>query len=213
MKAETDTYYQHIRTDLIEDIPLGKHRVLEIGCAEGATCEALKNKGCASEVVGIELIPEAATIAKTRLDHVVCGDLEKLIFQEPIFSDLSFDYIICGDVLEHLKNPWHQLDRLLKLLKPGGKIIVSLPNVRYYGVSFPLLFRDDWTYGDAGILDSTHLRFFTKTTSMNMLEGAGLSMIRFKPLISKRRDKLFCVGSFGLLAGIVTPQWVFCGTK
>ena len=213
MNEGNKNYYRHIRTEMIEGIPAGEHRVLEVGCAEGATGAGLKKSGCASEVVGIEMSPEAAAVARQRLDRVICGDLEKLNFQELDFTDNSFDYIICGDVLEHLNDPWHQLRRLLKLLKSGGKIIVSLPNIRYYEVSFPLVFRGDWTYTESGILDSTHLRFFTKKTSVQMLSKAGLSEITCDPLIQRQRDRLFQKASFGLLAGLVAPQWVLTGTK
>lgn len=211
--AGTENYYRHVRSELIEGIPAGEHRVLEVGCAEGATGAGLKKSGCASEVVGIEMSPEAASIARERLDYVVCGDLEKLTFDESCFTPNSFDYVVCGDVLEHLNNPWLQLKRLFKFLKPGGKIIVSLPNIRYYEVSFPLVFRDDWTYKESGILDSTHLRFFTKKTSVQMLSKAGLSNVTCQPLIQRRRDRLFQKGSFGLLSGLIAPQWVLTGTK
>ena len=213
MNAGYEKYYQHVRTELIDEIPRGEHRILEVGCAEGATCLALKNKGCASETVGIELISEAAAIAKKNLDHVVCGDLEKLTLSESWFIEDAFDYIICGDVLEHLNDPWSQLKRLSKFLKPGGKIIVSLPNIRYYGVSFPLIFKDDWEYRDSGILDSTHLRFFTKKTGRKLLIDAGLSEVNCVPLIHRRRDKTLSKCSFGLLTGLVSPQWVLTGIK
>ncbi len=213
MVVEAARYYQHVRTELIEGIPAGPHRVLEVGCAEGSTSLALKTKGCASEVVGIELEPEAVAVAQERLDYVVCGDLEELSLQEPCFVEGSFDYVICGDVLEHLKDPWYQLGRLVKLLKHGGKVVVSLPNVRYYGVSFPLVFNDEWRYASAGILDSTHLRFFAKKTGTRMLSDAGLMDVSCVPLMHKRRDKILSVSSLGLFTGFVTPQWVLRGTK
>ncbi|MCK5831942.1 MAG: class I SAM-dependent methyltransferase [Methylococcales bacterium] len=213
MNIEEKRYFQHVRTELITEIPTGDHRILEVGCAEGATSASLKNSGCASVVVGIELIPEAADQAKNKLDHVVCGDIESLALQEPWFSEESFDYILCGDVLEHLKDPWKQITNLLKLLKRGGKIIISLPNVRYYGVSFPLIFRDEWTYREAGILDLTHFRFFTKSTGVDMLTKGGLVNVDCAPLFNRRRDKVFSIGSLGLLTGLVSPQWRFTGTK
>ena len=213
INTESKNYYRHVRTELVEEIPAGNNRILEVGCAEGATGASLKKSGCAAEVVGIEMSPEAAAIAETRLDRVVCGDLEQLTLDEPCFTENSFDYIICGDILEHLKNPWLQLKRLFKLLKPGGKIIVSLPNIRYYDVILPLIFRGDWTYQKSGILDSTHLRFFTEKTSVQMLSKAGLSNITCLPLIQRRRDRIFQKGSFGLLSGLVAPQWVLSGIK
>ncbi len=213
MKIDSEQYYQHVRLDLIETIPSGAHKVLEVGCAEGATCMTLKNNGCATELVGIELVPEAAAVAAQNLDHVICGDIEQLPLDQACFEPASFDYIICGDVLEHMKDPWGQLVRLVALLKSGGKIIVSLPNIRYYGISLPLIFKDDWTYTQAGILDSTHLRFFTRKTSVQMLCGAGLKSPDCFPLISRRRDSLLQKFSLGLLTGMVTPQWRLIAEK
>jgi len=213
LATETENYYQFVRYNLIENIPTGAHRVLEVGCAEGATCRALKEKGCASELIGIELDPDAAGVARGRMDYVLCGDLEVLELEEPWFTEGSFDFILCGDVLEHLRDPWKQLDRLVKLIKPGGQLIVSLPNIRCYWVTAPLIFKDEWTYASAGILDSTHLRFFTKTTAMEMLEKSGLVDITVKPVINRRRDKLVKVLSLGSLTPLLASQWVLTGSK
>lgn len=213
MSKTNKEYFQHVRTDLIEGIPKGVHRILEVGCAEGATGAALKVNGCAGKVVGIELNVDAAKLASARLDRVICADVEKIDFLKESLEPESFDYILCGDVLEHLRDPWHQLKRLLMLLKVGGKFIVSLPNIRYYGVIFPLIFHDDFTYQSAGILDRTHLRFFTRSTSIKMLTDAGLTELKLKGLSNKRRDKLLNFGSAGLLAGLVSTQWVIAGTK
>lgn len=213
MCVEDDKYYQYVRTELIEHIPLGEHRILEVGCAEGYTSEALKNKGCAIETVGIEYLPEAANLAKDKLDHVVCGDLEKLTLNKPWFVEDSFDYIICGDVLEHLVDPWTQLKRLMTFLKPGGIIIVSLPNIRYYGVTLPLIFSDEWEYKESGILDSTHLRFFTRKTALKLLIDTGLNSVNCLPLIHRRRDKIISLCSLGLLTGLVSYQWILTGKK
>jgi len=208
-----EEYYGHVRRELIVNITSRDNRVLEVGCAEGSTCYELKTSGRASETVGVEINPDAAQKAAKKIDHVICGDVESLEFGKHPLIEASFDYIICGDVLEHLKDPWRQLERLLKLLKPGGMFICSLPNVRYYAVSLRLVFGDDWTYTNAGILDSTHLRFFTRSTGMKMLAEAGLEELSSDPLIHKRRDKLVFKGSIGLFAGLVTPQWILKGIK
>lgn len=210
---DTESYYQHVRYDLIEDITDGANRVLEVGCAEGATGHVLKQSGRASEVVGIELDEAASIIATKRLDRVICGDLEQLELNALFNNDDLFDYVICGDVLEHLKDPWDVLYQLLKLLKPGGRAVISLPNIRWYRVSIPLIIFDDWTYQTSGVLDKTHLRFFTKSTAIKMLEEAGLKQLICKPLIHRRRDKILKMFSVGLLTGLLAPQWVFVGVK
>lgn len=213
MDNANSEYFRFVRFDLIRDIPQGLHRVLEVGCAEGATGATLKDKGCAGEVVGIELNPDAANVASVRLDKVICADVETIDFSAEALDEGSFDYIICGDVLEHLRDPWHHLGRLLTLLKSGGKFIVSLPNIRYYGIIFPLLFRGDFEYRSSGILDQTHLRFFTKSTSIKMLTGAGLTVLNVEGIRYKRRDKLLHSLSAGLLAGLVSSQWLIVGAK
>jgi len=213
LDTDNESYYQLVRHNLIENIPVGLHRVLEVGCAEGATCRALKKNGCASELIGIELDPDAAAVARERMDYVLCGDLEVLDLSAPWFAEKSFDYILCGDVLEHLRDPWAQLERLVSLMKPGGELVVSVPNIRCYWVTAPLIFKDEWTYVSAGILDSTHLRFFTKTTAVEMLEKSGLVDVTVKPVINRRRDKLAKVLSLGLLTPLVASQWVLTGSK
>ncbi len=213
MENENNEYFKYVRTDLIQVIAKGAHSILEVGCAEGATGAALKANGCAGQVTGIELDADAARLASTRLDRVIFADVEKIDFLKEALVPESFDYIICGDVLEHLRDPWYQLERLLILLKVGGKLIVSLPNIRYYGVLFPLMFNDDFTYQAAGILDRTHLRFFTKSSSEKMLKSAGLTNLKLKSLMNKRRDKLLNLLSAGLLSGLVSPQWLIVGTK
>lgn len=207
-------YYQHTRSSLIVHIPFGEHRVLEVGCAEGFTGAALKNNGRAHEVVGIELSETAALVAKEKIDRVICGDLEEIKFDAHALANESFDYIVCGDVLEHLKDPWQQLERLLALLKPGGQIIVSLPNIRYFRVTLALFFLDQWHYSEkGGILDLTHLRFFTRSTAIEMLAATGLKDINTTPLIHRRTDKWLNKATLGLIAGIFVPQWVFNATK
>ncbi len=202
-----NNYYNHERIDLILNIEGTGYRILDVGCAEGFTGYELKKRGIASEVVGIEFNPNAAKEACSRLDHVVCGDLENLSLEGSLFAHESFDYIICGDVLEHLRDPWTQLVRLKSLLKHDGKIIISLPNVRYWSVLIPLLFHGEWRYTDAGILDRTHLRFFTKKTALALCQQAGFTKIVCKPALGRKVNRFLNSVSFGCLEEFFTPQW------
>jgi 2-polyprenyl-3-methyl-5-hydroxy-6-metoxy-1,4-benzoquinol methylase len=86
----------------------------------------------------------------------------------------SIDVILCLDVLEHLRDPWSVADKLRTLLKPGGALIASVPNARHCKVIVPLVLRGRWDYMPAGLLDRTHLRFFTRATARELLAGAGL---------------------------------------
>ncbi|MCI5116479.1 MAG: class I SAM-dependent methyltransferase [Candidatus Electrothrix sp. LOE1_4_5] len=200
-------YYQKIRKNLIAEVSGQKNKILEVGCANGLTGHKLKKSGIASEVIGIEINPNAAKEASRYLDHVVCGDIETLSLEESLLAQESFDYIIYGDVLEHLRDPWTQLVRLKSLLKTNGHIIISLPNIRYWSVLAPLLFKGDWHYTDAGILDRTHLRFFTKKTAIELCQQAGFTRITCKASINRRLDQYFNTLSFGFIEEFVSPQW------
>ena len=203
----SNEYFGRIRKNLIAEISCQQNKILEVGCANGLTGYELKRRGIASEVIGIEINHNAAQEAKTRLDYVVCGDIEKLSLEESCFTNESFDYIICGDVLEHLKDPWGQLTKLRSLLKPNGHMIISLPNIRYWSALAPLVFRGDWHYTDAGILDRTHLRFFTKKTAIELCQQAGFTKVTCKSAIGRHLYLYLNTLSFGLIEEFISPQW------
>jgi GT2 family glycosyltransferase/2-polyprenyl-3-methyl-5-hydroxy-6-metoxy-1,4-benzoquinol methylase len=151
-------YYEHARPELVALVRDDARRVLDVGCAAGAFGAELKRHG-AREVVGIERDPVAAMAARARLDEVLEADLDELV-QLP-WPEGSFDCIVCADVLEHLREPARVLTLLGRYLAPGGRLIASIPNVRHTNVLLPLLVSGRWQYADEGILDRTHLRFFT----------------------------------------------------
>jgi len=163
-------YAEHrsqVRTDLLELIDTSATTILEFGCGEGALGAALKKRQ-ECRVVGIELDPGAAAIARTRLDAVHIGDVRSAI-QE---LDEDFDWIVGGDVLEHLEEPWTFLQLLRGVAKPGGKLLLSLPNISAWPIVADLL-RGRFDYVYMGILCAGHLRFFTKDTVCDMLAIAG----------------------------------------
>lgn len=144
-------------------------RVLEVGCAEGHTLEWLKQAGYCSWAAGVE--PYAQRHPRnTSIDQFERLDIESRL---PDIPPGSLDLILCLDVLEHLKDPWETMRQLDRLLKPGGRWIISVPNIRHYRVLFDLAFRGRFHYTDAGILDRTHLRFFTRSTLLEMVGSAG----------------------------------------
>jgi GT2 family glycosyltransferase len=145
----------------------GPLSVLELGCACGATLLEIANRFPGSEVHGLEFNERAAEVAAC-VAHARYGDAEAPLD----YPAASFDYVICADVLEHLHEPWQVLAGLRPLLKPGGKVIASIPNLMHIGVLARLL-RGRFTYEDAGILDRTHLRFFTLAEIDDMFAGAG----------------------------------------
>lgn len=167
-RCQNSGYFSFSRPELVALIPSSATRVLEIGCGAGRLGESLKKRQ-AVEVVGIELVPAAATEAARRLDQVLVGDVETM--QLP-FEDDSFDVIVCGDVLEHLREPDRLLQRARNWLRPGGRLISSIPNVRNHSVVRSLL-EGNWTYEPAGLLDRTHLRFFTRREIEKLFFRAG----------------------------------------
>ncbi len=166
---------QYCRTDVLQLIPTSVGLVLSLGCGAGFTELALKTRTPACRIVGVDLDETMIDPqARGAFEQVVPGDLETL---ELPFSDGSFDALMYADVLEHLRDPQAALRRHRRLLRPGGWIIVSVPNLQHLSV-FGNLLRGRWPEEDAGIFDRTHLRWFTRKTLLAMLEGAGYRVQR-----------------------------------
>ncbi|QLG87800.1 class I SAM-dependent methyltransferase [Chitinibacter bivalviorum] len=165
-------YYGFVRHEIAPMLPAHADRVLELGCGNGATLAWLKANGRCNSTTGIEYSPDASSIARQHLDHVIEGDAEQIDLQ----ALGQFDLILCLDVLEHLRDPWQMLRKLKQQLTPQGRIIVSVPNIRHHSILLPLLFRGQWRYQAAGILDQTHLRFFTQESAQQLLEQAGFQI-------------------------------------
>ncbi len=167
------SYFGHSRPELRALVPPTARRVLDVGCGGGALGAGLKaDLGC--EVVGIEGFPDAAETAAERLDRVLCLDLDT--FDEVPADMGSFDAIVFGDVLEHLRAPDRLLRTLLPALRPDGVLVLSIPNVKHWTVIYPLLVQDHWRYEDAGLLDRTHVHFFTAHEITGMLGELGLEL-------------------------------------
>lgn len=171
--GDNSDYYSHIRGEISQLLPADIGRVLEIGCGRGDTLAWLKSLGKTQSTYGIELFADSADAARSKVDHVLCGDFETLPLPE---SFSGFDVILCLDVLEHFVDPWKALARIGNLLAPGGSIITSIPNVRYFRVVLPLLLQGRWQYEGSGILDRTHLRFFTRQTAIELMTSSGLTL-------------------------------------
>ncbi len=168
-------YYLSPRQELVRLIEAGEEEplhILDIGCGCGALMGKAKSLYPNAEVYGIELVPQVAEIA-SRMGKVLCGDIEKT---ELPWDEGYLDYIILGDVLEHLMDPEAVLKKLRRYLKDGGHIIVSMPNLKHFSVLLPLLQRDVFPYGDAGILDKTHVKLYTGTEIRKLLARSGYTI-------------------------------------
>jgi O-antigen biosynthesis protein len=152
---------------MLELVPDGG-RALDAGCSSGYLAERLAQRGF--EVVGLELDGEAAQVAERWCTRVLVGDVERMELDgvEPG----SFDLVLCGDIVEHLRDPQAALARLRPLLKPGGRLVLSTPNVANWAIRLSLLF-GRFRYTERGILDRTHAHLFTRATLCEALERSG----------------------------------------
>ena len=147
--------------------------VLEVGCSSGYLTKIMAERGC--EVVGIEIDPEAASIAEAWAERVVVGDIDEGDVWNYV-KDESFDVFLLGDILEHLHDPLGSLRQAVKKLKPSGYVITSLPNIAHADVRLSLML-GRFPYADTGLLDRTHIRFFTADTARQLHAEAGLRIV------------------------------------
>jgi methionine biosynthesis protein MetW len=165
-RAARAAAYERARPEILQHVPKTARRVLDLGCATGTTGAALKQRQ-EVEVVGVELEPEYAREAATRLDHVITGDVETAT------PDGRFDALIAADILEHLRDPWAALRRYAQQLEPGATVVVSLPNVAHWS-TYAHLARGSWPRKAEGIFDATHLRWFALRDARELLTQAGI---------------------------------------
>lgn len=170
-KNSYEVYAASARHEMLPFVPADAHTILDVGCSVGNFGELLKAKRGA-EVWGVEADARAAEIASRKLDKVIHG---------PFDSDLDlppahFDCIVFNDVLEHMVDPYGALEYAKKFLCPQGRVVASIPNVRYFGNMWLLTVHKSWEYVDSGILDRTHLRFFTEKSIRSMFENAGYNI-------------------------------------
>ncbi len=164
------------RPAMLPCIPVGAS-VLEVGCGRGGFGFAMRRDRAVTRSVGIELDPGAAEEARQHFDEVLCGPYPDVLGGR---TD-TFDCVVFNDVLEHLVDPWQALVHAKALLAPGGRVVASIPNARMLDVSLGLL-RGDWHYQDQGVLDQTHLRFFTRRSIVRMLEQTSYDVQSIHPI-------------------------------
>ncbi len=190
-------YQFYDRTEMLPFVPKGVVEVLDVGCGSGKFGHMLKNeRGC--KVTGVEPFPAAAEAARKVLDQVYEWVVEEAVHQLP---KQHFDLICFNDVLEHLVDPWSVLESCKPLLKPGAHILASVPNVLNLGNLKEVLTTRDWKYREEGILDRTHLRFFTRISTIRMFEEAGYQVTHIEGI------NLFLTKKTKLLR-LVFPTWM-----
>lgn len=206
MIINSSKYYGHARQDLLALLPDGRYfkKALEIGCGEGRTGELLLKQNRVKWITGVEIIPEIADGARKRLNEVYCISIEQ---SELPFKQNEFDLILVADVLEHLLDPWQAMQRIVRLLHPGGYLLCSIPNVQHWRGIWAVL-SGTWTYCEEGLFDIGHIRYFTRRSAYSLIINSGLRIERFRRNIVGR-SKVVNFISFGLLADYCTRQFYF----
>jgi 2-polyprenyl-3-methyl-5-hydroxy-6-metoxy-1,4-benzoquinol methylase len=163
--------YANPRDEVAALVPPTAHRVLDVGCSTGHLGEALRKRG--HNVVGLEVDPTLASMARGRLATVIEADVESLADSEAKL-DGSFDCVVMADVLEHLRDPWAVVRWAVSLLSPTGCVVISVPNIRHARTFWNVAVRRRWPVEEVGIFDRTHLRFFARRNLADLLAGTDL---------------------------------------
>jgi 2-polyprenyl-3-methyl-5-hydroxy-6-metoxy-1,4-benzoquinol methylase len=168
-ESKVSEYFQDERHEMLKYIPDASEFILDVGCGTGIFGQILKSSRNNLKVWGVELDRDAALEATQKLDNVI----NSAFSSELNLPQKKFDCIVFNDVLEHLPDPWDALTYSKELLKDGGIVVSSIPNVRYFNNAWEFLVNKNWEYADWGILDKTHLRFFTKKSILSLFESLG----------------------------------------
>lgn len=168
-------YFSHQRIELLDFLPKQYNTVLDVGCGDGSFLNLLQGEN--RELWGIELVEKQAKKAAKEFKNILLGPVEENLSKLP---ENHFDVIFFNDVLEHLSDPYGILEQVKKYLTKEGLVISSIPNIRYHSALKSLLFNRDWKYESHGIMDKTHLRFFTGKSILRMYKEAGYTVISHK---------------------------------
>lgn len=210
MNAPQD-YHSNIRHDVVPLVP-DCDRLLDVGGGVGATARHLKAIGRAKSVGVMDAVIEEHRYGIDFASSVNLDDAEAV--DAFLAENGPFDVILTLDVLEHLVDPWRLVRQLAGHLAPGGALVASVPNVRHLSVVKPLLFGNQWTYSDSGLLDRTHLRFFVRDSAVALLKQAELTVDRVKGTeITNRRHKLLNLLSLGRFTTFFTLQYLIRGRR
>ena len=215
-------YFANVNPDLLDWLPLAAGRLLEIGCGTGSLGAAYLRRNPGAQYYGVELFDTAYTSASQVLHDVIQGDIEQaeILGQlDKMLAGNPVDVLVFGDVLEHLRDPWQVLSDLRQRVSAGGLCVTCIPNVAHWSILLQQL-QGRWDYANAGLLDKTHIRFFTLQTAMEMLRNAGWTVVDAKPRIMQAEQTRKAVQSFEALGSalgigtdvirqnLATFQWV-----
>jgi 2-polyprenyl-3-methyl-5-hydroxy-6-metoxy-1,4-benzoquinol methylase len=199
-------YFSCSRPELEPLIPARATRILEIGCGEGGFARTLRaaRPGSKLEIVGVEAHESAGRIAASVLDRLIVGNAEEVELE---YEDY-FDCVVFADVLEHLVDPWRMVRRAGMFLRNEGTIVASIPNVQHWEVLANLL-RGRWEYAQYGIMDRTHLRFFTRRSIRDLFVSSGFIPRTIAPLVgTTARAQIVRFATAGLAVPFLARQYL-----
>jgi 2-polyprenyl-3-methyl-5-hydroxy-6-metoxy-1,4-benzoquinol methylase len=205
-----DRYFATARTEVLPWLPEHVERMLDVGCGAGATSAAVRAVREVAWAGGIEYVEGVAAQARGVCDKVWTGDAALAPLESEIAA-ASLDLVLCLDVLEHMADPWTMVRRLSALIAPGGRLVVSVPNIRHWKFIWRLLAAGDFRYRDAGLLDRTHLRFFVRKTAVELATCGGLALVTATSAQGWRLPdarRLLSLASGGKLDEVMAKQWL-----
>lgn len=207
MTNDFNKYYSFERHEVAKEVPLSIKTILDIGCGRGNFLKLIKTQ-IGAETWGLEKVSGLLENSGNHIDHVLIGRVEDIIGTVP---DTYFDCITLNDLLEHLLEPNLLLNQIKSKLSREGIIIASIPNFLFFDNLYELIIKNDWEYKDAGILDKTHLRFFTKKSAIRMFKEAGYIISKYRGINPKKtwKYRLFTFLTFGFFKETKYLQFVF----
>jgi 2-polyprenyl-3-methyl-5-hydroxy-6-metoxy-1,4-benzoquinol methylase len=184
-------YYQYVNLPLINGILRPPIRIIEVGCARGYLGVLLKKRFPGVHITGIEPNLASAEFASQYLDLVFANTFENIDHIKEGISPHSYDTAILSDVIEHVYNPWEMLVQLKNWLTDDAQILLSIPNVQNVQILDSLFQNGQWTYQKQGLMDVTHIRFFTRKSIVQLMRETGYYIEKITPIIDNRFTSIY----------------------
>ena len=197
--AQGPVVYDNDRPEMLAFVPADVTSVLDVGCATGRFGETLCTARPRAAIHGIDPTPHDDTRPNPYAKRTTG------MYPDDLPTGVRYDCIVCNDVLEHMPDPWAALTATRELLNDGGRVVASIPNVRHLTVLLPLVLKGRWHYDDSGILDRTHLRFFTRGSMRDLFEASGYEVLQVEPL---RVTKPKSIGRVNRMLGGVFTEFI-----